>query len=246
MNAALGSSPFSGESAYDPSAILAESATRLATFDTLVELISKDTGLDTLVQNVLSIARIEDSVSAFTTDLSAQLVTDVYPRFEAGMRDINAVVSSAFVIGRANIEEAKGREVSKYSSGLRYKSFGDDALKLIMMRLEYDKAVTHALVDANRIKIVALKEQADQNLQIDEADVRWDLEVFQYGGNLMASIHGAMGIPQTAKAPKPSVLGGAFSGAATGVMAGSTFGGYGAVIGGVVGAIAGGVGAYLS
>jgi len=138
MDAAWGASPFTGETSYDPSTILTESANQVTAFNTLVDLLSSGTGLDTLMQNILSPERVQDEVDSFRADLDAQLVVDVYPRFEAGMRDINAVVSSAFVIGRANIEEGRDREVGKFASGIRIKAFGDDALRVIALRLEYE------------------------------------------------------------------------------------------------------------
>ena len=96
------------------------------------------------------------------------------------------------------------------------------------------------------MKIVAKKEENETEMKIDESDALWDLEVFQYGANLLAGIGGGTSNPNT-KQPSmaQSVIGGAMSGAAAGGMMGSAIGGsvmgmgagpFGMIAGGVLGA----------
>jgi len=234
MEVALAGSPWIGELPYDPDVELAAMLASVTNLQTLVTLLSSGTGLDALIIDVLSDARIDDAVDEYSLDLSAIVTADVLPRFEAGMRNINAVVSSAFVIGRANIEESRLREVSKFSANLHMKAFGDDALRLIALKLEGQKTASHMIIEANRLKIVAKKEETDTGHTIDEADATWDLNVFNHAGNLLASIgSGVMGSPK--KSPLSSAIGGAMTGAAAGFMVG---GPTGAVIGGAAGAAA--------
>jgi hypothetical protein len=244
MNAAFGSSPFAGVTAYDPDADIATIMASVNDLDTLVTLLSTGTGLDALIANILDDTRIDDAVDEFSLDLGDRLTSEVLPRFEGGMRDINAVVSSAFVLGRANIEASQTRQVAKYSADLHMKAFGDDAIKVIGLKLDYQRLLTHMTVEANRIKIVAKKEEAETNMQLDESDASWDLEVFQHGGNLLAGIGGGV-IPSNKKKKNAaaSAIGGAMTGAAAGAMVGAEIGsvgsGYGALIGAVIGAAAG-------
>jgi len=244
MNVALGNSPYVGINAYDPDADIAAMIASVNDFDTLVTLLSAGTGLDTLVAEILSDARVDNAVTEFSADLGDRLTVEVLPRFEAGMRDINAVTSSAFVVGRAIIEASQVRQVAKYSADLHLKAFGDDALRLIALKLEYQKFVSHYTVEANRIKIVAKKEEAETNIELDESDASWDLEVFQHGGNVLASIGGGVMTPNKKKKNQmASALGGAMTGAAAGAMVGASYGTgggpYGAVIGAVLGAAVG-------
>jgi len=220
MNAALGNSPFTALTAYDPSTELTSILAAPGGLETLVDLLSSGTTLDTLISQVLDESRIEDSVASFSADLNAKADVEIYPRFEAGMRDINAVMSSAFVVGRALIAEQITREVAKYEDGLRYKAWGDDAIRVIGMKLEYEKAVSQLLIESNRISIVARKEEADANAKLDEADATWDLEVFQYGSNVLASISGGTAPHQKGPSTFQSMLGGGLSGAAAGAMIG--------------------------
>ena len=237
INASLGNSPYVGEIAYDPDIPLAAMQSELVDFGVLVDLLSDSTGLDDLIDNILSDARIDDSVTEFSTDLGNRLTAEVLPRFQAGMRDINAVVSSAFAIGRAVIEDGQTRQVARYSADLHMKAFGDDALRLIALKLEGQKNLTHYSGEINRMSIVAKKEETETQLEIDESDAIWDLELFAYGGNLLAGIGGGVFRPDTKKRNKAaSAIGGAMTGAAAGFM---VAGPWGAAAGAVMGAAAG-------
>ena len=242
MNAAIGSDPYTGETAYVPDTELAAMLASISDLDTLVTLLSSGTGLDAIIADVLSDSRIDDAVDEYSLDLGDRLTVEVLPRFEAGMRDINAVVSSAFAIGRGIIEDGQTRQVAKYSADLHMKAWGDDALRLIALKLEFQKTLTHMTVETNRIKIVAKKEEVEVNLGIDESAATWDLNVFQHGANLLASIGGGTMVPgeTKGKGQVSSAIGGAMVGAATGAMVGSELGSvggpWGAVIGGVLGA----------
>lgn len=232
INSAYGSSPWTTAAAYDPDTDLTALIAAPDELQTLVTLLSSGTTLDTLISNVLDTSRIDDVVTEFAADMDARLLAEVLPRFEAGMRNINAVQSSAFVIGRALIEENQDRQVAKFSSELHLKAGLDDAIKVIGMKLEYQKVASQLIAEAYRIKIVAKKEEADVNNEIDSKDAVWDLELFQYGSNLLAGIGGGTAGTKGPSATQ-SAIGGAMSGAAAGAMVG---GPAGAVVGGVLGA----------
>ncbi len=239
MNAAFGNSPWTAAAAYNPDADIVDLLASPNALQTLVTLLSSGTTLDNLIAGVLDETRILTSIAAFTADLDARLVAEILPRFEAGMRDINAVTSSAFAIGRALIEENQDRQVAKYDADLRMKVFSDDALRVIALKLEYQKAAAQMVAEAYRVKIVAKKEEMDVNIKIEESDALWDLEVFQYGANLLAGIGGGTNSPNTKRpSQSQSMIGGALSGAAAGAMVGATAGvpWLGAGIGAVLGA----------
>lgn len=246
MEAAIGNSPWTAQAAYDPDTDIAAILASGTTLQALVTLLSSGTTLDTLIADVLDESRIDDAVTEFAADLDARLTSEVIPRFERGMQDINAVVSSAFVIGRALIEEGQDRQVAKYSADLHMKAFSDDAIRVIQLKLEYQKVATSIIAELYRIKIVAKKEQNAVDMDVDDRDAKWDLEVFQYGANMLAGIGGGTG--NTSK-PGPSqvqsAIGGALSGAAAGAMVGSAVPGYGTAAGAVVGGVLGAASAFL-
>lgn len=262
MDSALGNSPWTTQTAYNPDADITAYESALSDFATILAGISDTGDWDTLyTQAVSSIDGVTETevtadVDAFANQLDDEITTKVLPRFRRGMQDINAVVSSAFPIGEAIIEGFRNREVAKYASGIRlnvvskrndlYVSATGQMLQLMMQRIGWEDSYAKAIVEAKRIKIVAKKEEVDVNLKIDESDALWDLEVFQYGANLLASIGGGTVDPNT-KQPSTaqSMIGGAMSGAAAGAMIGSmtaaegatglaAIGGPGFLIGGAV------------
>ena len=121
-------------------------------------------------------------------------------------------------------------------------------LNFLLSKYAWEESYMKVVIEGKRIKIVAKKEEADMNLDIDESAATWDLNVFQHGANLLASIGGGVHMPNERKKNAiGSALGGALSGAAAGAMYGATKGavvgsGWGAVIGAVLGAAVG----YLS
>ena len=281
-----------------------------------------DVDIKTDLADESEVAASTDAQRAIVSD---QLTSDILPRFEAGMRDINAVQSSAFVIGRAVIEGMGQRDVTKFDSDLRYKAFlqrdnllgqahlQEDKLNAIntdsynratsqaymqeeklavdsvleenriksqallqndkinadaakaeslinaeMARhkstvvyqdtdsyfthvgasLELFKAFTAFVVDSTRIVYVMGKEETDTNNEYIVQNARWDLDMVQIAGNIVASISGGTSYTP-GPTPSQNALGGAFAGAAIGAR--TTGNAYGAA----GGAILGGIGAYL-
>jgi len=256
MDSALGSSPWAGLTAYDPDADVASYEAAIAAFGVILAGLSDTadwanfyTQADTTLAGAGEAALNADAL-AYEAILDDVIDTSTLPKFRRGMQDINAVVSSAFVIGEAVIESFKDRDVAKYLTGLRL-AVNDSKLKAVeqmmqMMarRIGWEESYMKTVIEGNRLKIVAKKEEADQNAEIDASDAKWDLEVFQYGGNLMASIQGGTsGSGVKGPSKLQSAIGGALSGAAGGAMIGAQMGSaggpWGAAIGGVLGLASG-------
>jgi len=249
MDSALGSSPWIGLVAYNPDAAIAAYETKVTSFAAILAGLSDTVNWAAfyaqagLTLDGVGEANITADVVAFQNQLDDNITTRALPRFRRGMQDINAVVSSAFPIGEAIIESFQARDVAKYLSNLRIVlndkrvSVVDQMIQMMARRIGWEESLVRISVEASRIKIVAKKEQTDQDASIDEADAKWDLEVFQHGSNLLAAIGGGTVVPNMpGKNKTASVLGGALSGAAAGAMIG---GPPGAVIGGVLGAAIG-------
>ena len=255
MASAIGASPFSGEVAYDPDTELDKADTALAGFNTVIDALSHNTDWATTIAaviaaidaSVITTSYINEDVAEYAEVLDDQVESQTLPRFEAGMSDINAVISSSFTLGRAVIEGFRNRDVAKHASGLRLQLSAQrndmtvkstaSVLYMLMERVKFEGMYAQLMSDAKRIRVIAQKEQVDQDLAIAEADARWDLEVFQYGANVLAGIGG--GTTQTAPAGMSkgqSALSGAAAGAAMGAQSGTWMGvGIGAVVGGVAG-----------
>lgn len=256
MDTALGNSPWTGAVAYDPDTDISDYETAIAAFAAILAALDPEGDWDDLYDQAnasitpVAEADIAADVTAFSNKIDDEITTKVLPRFQTGMRDINAVVSSAFVIGEAVIEGFRNREVAKHSSGIRVAILSQNQQLLITATgqmvdlftkgVNWNLSYTQAVVEAKRIKIVAKKEETDMNFRLDESDALWDLEVFQYGANLLGSIGGGVVDPNTKKpSTGASMLGGAMSGAATGAIIGSTVPGIGTAVGALAGGILG-------
>ena len=120
-------------------------------------------------------------------------------------------------------------------------------LRLLLQRVSFEAEYARMSVEANRIKIVAKKEQTDQDDTIDEQDALWNLEVFQYGANVMAGIAGGTsGNKMKSPSKTASVIGGAMAGAGAGAMIGAEVGSVGGPWGAAIGAVVGAAAAWLS
>jgi hypothetical protein len=186
INNAISGNPYIDLSPYNPS-------------PHLVEMANAVDDLDVFINSMESSNEIENNLA----------------RFDAGMRDINAVNSSAFVIGRQIIGST-----------------------LMVQKLQAKQQLAQLSVETRRMMIVANKEytEADNEYQVKFA--KWPLAMLQQGGNVLASISGASVVGGGADEPSKtqSAIGGALSGAAVGASVG---GPYGAAIGGVIGGVAG-------
>jgi len=252
INAALGNSPFAGVNAYDPDADITAYEAAIAGFDVLIAGIDEPVDWAALyTQAVASIdgvsnAEITADVVAFAAEQDDQLTTIVLPRFESGMRDIGAVVSSAFAIGKSNIEGFRDRDVARHSSKIRLAVVSDrgrlylegtsQMMQFLQAKYAWEESYMKTVIEGKRIKIVAKKEQTEVDMKIDEADSLWDFGVFRYGTNMLASISGSAVSEDSEMKSNllPSVIGGALSGAAAGTMIGGP--GWGTAIGAVAGA----------
>lgn len=257
MNSALAADPFSAMTAYDPASQLTAMDAAVAAFNALVDALDHEQDWEDAVDAAVAKAdgavfddtHVNSDISAFGDILDEQVENVVLPRFQGGMRDINAVMSSAFVMGEAIIEGMRTRDVAKYGTELKIKTNiqrndfvlkGTEAmLRDQIGRIELEKAVAHYTMESNRIRAVALKEKKDTENTIDVSDAKWELEAFQYGANLLAAIGGGTMIPSGKGDPSKaqSMIGGALSGAAVGNSI--VGGGWGAAAGAAAGLVAG-------
>ncbi len=272
--------------------------TAITTFDAAVDALDHDgdwaaaieTAADEIDAHLLDDTYINADIDDYDDVLDDVLNVKVLPAFKAGMLNINAVMTSSFVMGEATIWAFKVRDTAQYGSQLRTKlnmlrmetagkaadtmiksllqrvSFEKDVATLIlkedsfrvaaekdvaemslredMFRVESEGKVASLTIEANRIRIVAESEESNENLRIDVKDTLFDLEIFQYGSNVLASIAGGVASNVDTPSTIQSAIGGALSGAAAGAALGSAVPGLGIGAGAGVGAILG-IGASL-
>ena len=254
--AVAGGSPFGADVAYDPTTKVGNMDAAVCALNTIVDALDDKVDwaarVDTAVAKIDS-AIIDDTylnadIVAYQNVLDDSITNKVLPDFQTGMRDVNAVYSSAFVMGEALVYGMRDRDVAKYGSELRLKMNSQrvEAIKAsvenmmsnLQQRVEMEKQVCHYTMEANRIGIVAFKEQIEQDLSITDMDARWDMDVYQYGANMLAAIGGGTG--RTGGGVSTSKTQSALSGAVSGAAVGSAvLPGIGTAVGAVVGGVAG-------
>lgn len=261
LNEALDNSPFFGLSAYDPASNILTMRNNLDDIKTLVnaldwELDFEDVyakGVELVDTYINPETRISSVVSAHTNMLESEFNSKIYPLFEAGMRDAGAVMTSAFVIGRAMIADELGSKLDKFAAELRMQAevkradminqAVSEMLRILVQKVELTRAWAAMTIDTERLIIAAYGDQNTEDKAIDVADAKWNLELWQYGANLLAAIGGGTAVPQKMEGNQMArIIGGGLSGASAGALIGSRVGGeggYGGLIGAGIGGIAG-------
>lgn len=264
INSAMSAASFPTLTVYDPDTDLATMLTAINTFEALVAAIDEHTDYDTIYANATNLADtyfdpaayIAARVTAHSTTLDTELNTKVYPRFLAGMRNINAVLSSAFVIGQAAIAQDKLDKVAKFQADMELQviskrveviqAIAAEMMRLKLQKLEFNRAIAAMTLDYARLVISAKEDEYVETKSAAIEALKWPLEKYKYGANLLAGITGGVSGTAAAEGSKSArIIGSALSGAAAGAMIGAATigGGGGEGIGAVLGAVLGGISA---
>ena len=194
-----------------------------------------------IYDDVVQGAEINNAVSAQSAVLQDEIDTNVMPRFLAGMRDINSVQSTTFVIGKSIIQDAHIRAINDFSTKLRLHAI-DVAQDQWSKHLEWDKSVVTVFADMMKLYYSARMDIDREQLEFQTKDAMWNINLFENARAIIGALNGASA---AALNNQPSQLaksiGGALTGAASGALLGSTLSGaaiagpLGAAIGGLIG-----------
>ncbi len=258
--------PYLGVSAYVPDTYIAAIETQMTNLIALYDSIGTTLataktaweGIATAVQVKLDTLLLSTPTSTFLTlaqaELSGAVVAaldaDTIGRFEAGMRDINAVQSSSFTLGKATLYSRVGLELTRLTGEMRLKAITDRNRGVVEGSFQLlgqiagfaagRMALVSTYMDKCKLDIIAKKEQLDRQVDLDLEEARWPFFEWQQAGTLLGAI-GGPGMGSISKPnPTASTLGGAVTGAAAGYQMSGSY--YGAA----AGAIIGGLGGYLS
>lgn len=241
MNEAFGMSPFND---YILKSV--EDTFGTATY-AVYELFDKFVDLDIpafyrkVVDGVVT-SEIKDALMKSTLDLYEEdYQMTVLPRFQSGMRDVNAALSSAFLVGMSLMESSRAKHIAKLSADVNFKLL-DIATEVFKTAVDWNKTIVTQNTEISRIFLAGLLDERKFNAETDAKDHLWDLRVWEYGAHVMSSISGGTAAQNGEESSTvQNVLGGAMSGAAMGAQIGSYTGnaGIGAGIGGLLGGIGG-------
>lgn len=185
-------------------------------------------------------------VSAESAFLSDELESDTLPRFELGMTNLNSVMSSTFIVGKALLEEARIKNVAKYSAALQY-ALLPIAAQRWQAHLEWNKGVVLIYAEVMKLYFSAKMDVDGHNQEVAAKNKLWPFTVLGYEQAALGALQGARNEKQTAGSGSAGAkaISGALGGAAIGSMlagasAGAVTGPQGAALGAVLG-LAGGL-----
>jgi hypothetical protein len=180
--------------------------------DSLFDEIFTDTTTGPIIQNII----------AQEADLLDDDITErELPRFETGMRDMNAVMSSSFVTGRSLIETARLKALARFSADLQ-RSLIPVATERWRAHLEWNKVVITQYADILKFYIQSKVSIDTHNLDIEAKSAVWPFTILEYE---RAAI-GTMNQPQQTSSTSTQTQkqsGGVLGGILQGVGAASMF-----------------------
>jgi len=190
-----------------------------------------------LFEDTVNSTEVSNLVAAEAAFLEDDIDANTLPRFQTGMRDINSVIASSFVIGKTLIEETRLKAVAKFSAELKYKLIPvvSDRWKT---HLEWNRGMISTYAEMMKLYYAAKIDVDDANYSFAAKNRLWPFTVMEYeraaigalNGAAAASSGGVAGASQSSKA-----IGGALAGAAAGAMMTPTNPLMGGLIGGALG-----------
>lgn len=259
---AAGASPYNTAFAYDPDYDLNNFQVAVDEFGDRIEDIEPEANFEEFLiaaanavdDNMLSDSYIADLANTYEETQLPSYFRSIN-RFTGPMSDLNAVHTSAFVIGLAIMEQDFQNNISAFTANMkmqrdRLRTVAVlDAVKGIMQLFstEVQGDMSRAQLQADfAYKAVLFKtNQYEQDLAISVKDIMWDYDLFMRGGEMLGAISGAASGP-TSTPRAASALSGALSGGANAAMTFGQIGGAeGALLGLVLGGGMGGLGGFL-
>jgi hypothetical protein len=244
-----GESVFGGQAIIAPEDSFFGEAYGLNDFPTLYDMYGRFMGgMDIcdlwsfMYENVVHAPEIQNAVSAHAALLDDDIETKVLPRFLAGMRDINSVMASSFVIGKSIIENARVKAVNEFQAQIRLRAI-DATVPMWQSHLDWNKSVVSMYNQMNKQYFDSSEAIKRTNLEYAAKDAMWNLNLFDYGRDMVAALQNAGKQKSSGSGNEPSSvskgIGGAMSGAATGAMVGSAVPGIGTAVGAGIGGVLG-------
>jgi hypothetical protein len=191
---------------------------------------------------------VNDMITAENSRVEDSIEQESLPRFTTGMRDINAVMSSSFVIGKALIEDAKIKAMSRYSADIKGKML-PMVNEVWRTRLDWNKGAVETYAQFLKFYLSSKMDTETHNADFQMKNVVWPFTILHYEAACLGALQNAVDTKQTAPGSGASkAIGGALMGAAGGASMGAALGGtvmgmaagpFGAIAGGLAGLVSG-------
>lgn len=177
-------------------------------------------------------SEVQDLVIAERDLLDDDIEETTLPRFQLGMRNVNAVQTSSFVIGKSLIEAAKIKQLAKTDAEFRYKLI-PVAAERWKAHLGWNESTVKLYAELLKLFVAAKMDMDNHNFELLQKDVLWPFTVLDFQKANLGALQGAV---STATGGGSSTtqkhIGGALSGAGMGFVVGGL---PGAAVGGALG-----------
>ena len=216
----------------------------LSSFPSLYDMFGKFmAGLDIdvlasqIFEDTVNTSVISDLVSAEADLLQDHTDTKILAKFQTGMRDINSVMTSSYIIGKSIIADSQVKAIEKFSSEARFRMIpiAQDKWKT---HLEWNKGVVRNYAEILKLYVSAKMDTEGHNMAFQSKNSLWPFTILEYQRAALGAMQGASNVGGGGEGPSQAqkTVGGALSGAAMGYQTG--LGAWGAAGGAVLGAAA--------
>lgn len=208
-----GGSPYANATAYDPTDVLAAIDARIAEYDTQVDDFDPSTLMDEALDFAYAYAdaHIVDTTNIDTVVAAAEARsrTDFLQRVSrvaVGLWEVGAAFNTQFYQTLGNMEMERANQTADLDAKLRLSVFNDRA-RIVMniaeaylnahaRKLESYRAAAAMTMDAGKLTIIAKGDETGENLKYEVEDALWDLNLLQYGVQVMGALSGAPYFPR--------------------------------------------------
>lgn len=133
---------------------------------------------------------VANAISAEAISLSDELENVAYPRFDAGMRDINAVMSSTYVVGKAMMETERLKALSKFSANVRL-GLVPTAVQRWQSHLDWNKNVIDSYQAIMKLYVATTTGIRGLDYDMKVKAALWPFQVLSYEGTALGALVGA-------------------------------------------------------
>lgn len=144
---------------------------------------TKLTALDTAISALSDSTELDNAQDTFEQDTENTYLRAIN-RFAGQMSEINAVNSSAFILGMALMENSRQRHIADFRSKLAMQ----DRYTALQAKAERAKLE----IDFQKMKLVAATDKISQHVEMAVQSEMYGLELWEYGQNMLAAISGGV------------------------------------------------------
>lgn len=205
--------PFEGVAAYDPAPALDEVDDQMSEWGIVIE--------DMDPQELLAIAAEQALLAAEDTAVPAEVIDAAVDAFEARSEEGfqrrlsgslatmlagRAVMTDQFDAMAAYMANQRQAEITDYDAKLRLIAhesrtqlafnFASQFVNLLQLQVSAHQAFAAMHADIAKLRIVAMQDQIEKDLQYDDKEVRWQLDLMDYMNSAIGAAVGAPAYPK--------------------------------------------------